>query len=70
MILAIGSAVQRGAWVYVYDERGKQTVTLPAGSGPQDGLHSYTGATVSVRRGSWLYTHDERGRQLSTAPAR
>lgn len=68
--MAIGSAVQRGAWVYVYDEKGRQTATLPAGGGPQDGLHGYTGVTVSVRRGSWLYTHDEKGRQLSTAPAR
>ena len=70
MIVTIGSAVQRGAWVYVYDEKGKQGATLPAGAGPQDGLHGYTGATVGIRRGSWLYTYDERGRQISTAPAR
>jgi len=68
--MAIGSAVQRGSFVYVYDEKGRQLTTLPAGSGPEDGLKGYTGATVSIRRGSFIYTHDERGRQTSTTPAR
>jgi hypothetical protein len=68
--MAIGSAVQRGAWVHVYDEKGRQTAMLSAGSGPGDGLHGYTGATVSIRRSPSLYTYDERGRQISTAPAR
>ena len=68
--MAIGSAVQRGSFVYVYDEKGRQLTALPAGSGPEDGLKGYTGATVSIRRGSFIYTHDERGRQTSTTPAR
>ena len=28
--MAIGSAVQRGSFVYVYDERGRQTSAVPA----------------------------------------
>lgn len=68
--MAIGNAVQRGNYVYVYDERGRQLSALPAGSGPEDGLKGYTGATVSVRRGSFIYTYDERGRQVSATPAR
>ena len=66
----IGSAVQRGNHVYVYDERGRQLAMLQAGNGPQNGLVGYTGATVSVRRGAHVFTYDERGRQLSMTPAR
>ena len=68
--MAIGSAVQRGSLVYIYDEKGRQLAAVPAGSGPEDGLKGYTGATVSVRRGSLVYIYDERGRQTSAVPAR
>ena len=64
--LAIGSAVQRGSYVYVYDEKGRQIASVPAG----ESLQGYTGSTVSVRRGSYIYTYDERGRQVSSTPAR
>ena len=68
--MAIGSAVQRGGYVYVYDEKGRQLAMVPAGSGADDGLKGYTGATVSVRRGAYVYTYDERGQQMSMTPAR
>ena len=64
--MAIGSAVQRGSFVYVYDEKGRQLASVPAG----EGLQGYTGSTVSVRRGAFIHTYDERGRQVSTTPAR
>lgn len=68
--MAIGSAVQRGSFVYVYDEKGRQMTTVPSGNGPEDGLKGYTGATVSVRRGAFVYTYDEKGRQVSATAAR
>lgn len=68
--MAIGNAVQRGNFVYVYDEKGRQLSALSAGSGREDGLKGYTGSSVSVRRGTFIYTYDERGRQLSATPAR
>ena len=68
--MAIGNAVQRGGFVYVYDEKGRQLSALAAGNGQQDGLKGYTGATVSIRRGGFVYTYDERGHQLSATPAR
>ena len=64
--MAIGSAVQRGSFVYVYDEKGRQLATVPAG----EGMQGYTGSTVSVKRGAFVHTFDERGRQISTIPAR
>jgi hypothetical protein len=67
--MAIGSAVQRGSLVYVYDEKGNRLTSLLAGQGPQDGLQGYTSATVSVRRGALLHTYDERGRRLSATLA-
>ncbi len=36
--MPIGNAVQRGGTVYVYDKKGRQITTLPAGTGPKDGL--------------------------------
>jgi hypothetical protein len=69
--MALGSAVQRGHSVYVYDEKGRQLHVLSAGgSGPDDGLSGYTGSTVSIRRGPCIYTYDERGRQKSVINAR
>lgn len=62
--MAIGNAVQKGTWVYVYDERGRALKTL-AGE-----LHGFTGTTVVIRRGTWLYTFDEKGRQLALTSAR
>ncbi len=68
--MAIGSAVQRGFSVYIYDEKGHQLGVVGAGSGPNDGLKGYTGSTVSVRRGNSIYIYDEKGRQKGVTPAR
>ena len=64
--MAIGNAVQRGDYIYIHDEKGRQLGMVPAGQE----LQGYTGSTVSVRRGTYVYTYDERGRQLSMVPAR
>lgn len=45
--MAIGSAVQRGGFVYVYNEKGTQLAAIPAG----EGMTGYTSSSVSVRRG-------------------
>ena len=67
---AIGSAVQRGAHVFLYDDRGQQLAMLQAGNGDEDGLTGYTARTVTIRRGAHVFTYDQTGRQLSMAPAR
>jgi hypothetical protein len=68
--MAIGNAMQRGAYVYVYDERGQQLTSIPAGTGAGDGLQGYTATRVNIRRGDFIYSHDEHGRQVGTTPAR
>ena len=68
--MTIGNAVQRGGFVYVYDEQGLQLATISAGSGKEDGLTGYTSSTINIRRGGFIYTFDEKGRQLSTTVAR
>jgi hypothetical protein len=65
----IGSAVDRGGIVYVYDEMGHQICGLPRGNGPCDGLKGYTSGTVSIRRGSILYTYNAQGHQIFAGPA-
>lgn len=68
--MAIGNAVQRGSFIYVYDEKGRQIATIPAGSGANDGLTGYTSSRVNVRRNSFIYTFNEKGQQIAMAPAR
>jgi hypothetical protein len=68
--MAIGNAVERGSLIYAYDEKNHQIFTVPAGSGPDDGLRGYTASRVNVKRGSLIYSYDERGRQVGTTPAR
>ncbi len=54
--MPIGSAVQKGSTVYVYDERGRTLFTKSGGTKPTDGLQGFTGLTVSIRIGSTMYT--------------
>ena len=68
--MAIASAVERGSYVYVYDEKGKQLFSKPAGSGPDDGLKGYTSGAVSIQIRGYLYTYDEHGRQKFSKPVR
>jgi len=68
--MAIGSAVQKGSSVYIYDEKGRQLGVVSAGSGANDGLKGYTGSTASVRRGNSIYIYDEKGRQKGVTSAR
>jgi phage pi2 protein 07 len=64
--MAIASVVERGGWVYVYDERGNNITTIMGGSQPDEGLQGYTASTVSIRRGPWVYVYDQSGNQIST----
>lgn len=68
--MPIGNAVQRGGFVYVYNEKGHQLFTQSAGRGPNDGLKGYTSGTVNIQRGGFIYTFNEKGQQISTTQAR
>jgi len=68
--MAIGNAVQRSSFVYVYDDKDRQLCMLSAGAGPQDGLKGYTSSTVNIRKAGFIYTYNEKGQQISMTPAR
>jgi hypothetical protein len=68
--MPIATAVKRGSFVYVYDEKGRQILSISAGNKPEVGLTGYTSTTVSVRRGGFVYTYDEKGRQISSHSTR
>lgn len=53
--MAIGSAVQQGGLIHIYDEKGH---FLFSKSGE---LHGYTGTTVSVKQAKLIHTYDEKG---------
>ena len=62
--MAIGSAIERGSLICVYDEHGHTLFSKAKGSAPTDGLLGFTGSTVTVRFGSIIYTYDEKGMTL------
>lgn len=67
--MAIASAVQRGGFVYVYNENGSNIATLPSSDKPNEGLKGYTSTTVSVQRGGFVYVYNENGSNITTIPA-
>ena len=67
--MAIGSAIERGSQVFVYNEAGQMLYSKPKGSGPEDGLLGFTGSTVTVRAGSVIITYGEHGQIIYTKGA-
>ncbi len=59
--MAIGSAIERGSLICVYDEHGTTLFQKAGGSGPKDGLLGFTGSTVTVRFASIIFTYGEHG---------
>jgi hypothetical protein len=60
----IGSALERGSLIYVYDEDGRTLFAKNKGSGPEDGLLGFTGSTVTIRFGSVIYTYNDHGQTV------
>ena len=60
----IGSAIERGSLIQVFDEHGMTLFSKARGSGAKDGLLGFTGSTVTARYGSVIYTYDEHGMTL------
>lgn len=67
--MAIANAVQRGPFIYIYNEQGQQTAAVPVGSEPNDGLCGYTAACVNVRNGPFIQSLDENGSQINVTHA-
>jgi hypothetical protein len=67
--MAIGSAIERGSLICVYDERGTTLFQKAKGSGAKDGLLGFTGSTLTVRFGSIIYTYDEKGMTIYSKAA-
>jgi hypothetical protein len=59
--MAIGSAIERGSLIVVFDKRRTTLFSKARGNGPDDGLIGFTGSTVTLRYGSVIYTYDEHG---------
>jgi hypothetical protein len=60
----IGSVIERGSLIVVYDEHGRTLFSKARGNGPNDGLLGFAGSTVTIRFGSVIYTYDEHGMTL------
>lgn len=56
----ISTAIQKGSYVYVYDEKNHQIAS-------QHGdLYGYTSSTFSIKKGNYVYTFDEKNHQISS----
>ena len=53
--MAIGSAIERGSLIQVFDQHGRTLFSKARGSGPEDGLLGFAGSTVTARYG-WSST--------------
>ena len=67
--MAISSAIERGALIYAYDERGTTLFAKNKGNGPNDGLIGFTGSTMTARYGSVITTFDEHGMTIYSKAA-
>ena len=65
----IASAVERGGYVYIYNDKGNQIGCVGGGSGPKGGLVGFTGSSVSVRRGGFIYIYNAKGNQTGCVGA-
>jgi hypothetical protein len=67
--MAIGSAIERGSFIFAYDEHGRTLFSKARGSGAKDGLLGFTSSTVTVRFGSVIHTYDEHGMTIYSKAA-
>jgi hypothetical protein len=67
--MAIGSAIERGSLIQVFNEHGRTLFSKARGSGPKDGLLGFTTSTVTARYGSIVYTCDEHGMTIYSKAA-
>jgi hypothetical protein len=67
--MAIGSAIERGSLIQVFDEHGMTLFSKARGRGAKDGLLGFTGSTVTARYGSVIYTYDEHGMTIYSKAA-
>ena len=67
--MAIGSAIERGSLIQVFNEHGRTLFSKARGSGPKDGLLGFTTSTVTARSGSIVYTCDEHGMTIYSKAA-
>lgn len=56
----ISVAIQRGSYIYVYDEKNRQLYSK------YGELAGFTSSSVSIRRGNYIYTYDIKGNQISS----
>ncbi len=62
----IGSALQKGTDVYVYNTDNRLLFIKTAGSRQGDGLMSFTSGTVNIKRADAMYTYNSEGRLIGT----
>jgi hypothetical protein len=55
--------VQKGNWIYSYDEKGKEKGRFSINSSDQ--FRSVNGNNIIIKKGNWVYTYDVKGKEIS-----
>ncbi|WP_418185342.1 hypothetical protein ACNSOS_11095 [Aliarcobacter vitoriensis] len=63
--MAIGNVMEKGNYVYIYDEKNQQTGMISIFPNNGDRLMGYTSSTINVKKGSYVYTYNEKAQQIS-----
>lgn len=62
--MTIETAVQKNAYIQIYDEHGRILGSIPTNCG--DMLMGFTGSSVSVRKGDFICVYNEQGARVSS----
>ncbi|PWJ68141.1 MULTISPECIES: hypothetical protein [unclassified Fibrobacter] len=60
--MAISTAIQKGNYVYVYDEKNSHKFSMPGE------LMGFTSSTVTIKRGNYANVYDEKGSHKFSKP--
>lgn len=60
----IMNAIEKGNFVYIYNERGVESACIPVSSIDGSGLKSFTSVSVNIQQGITIQSYDERGQTL------
>lgn len=65
--MAIGNAIERQGYVYVYDEKGTKLWSRSYSQNDgKSGLKGYTSGTVNIQEDNYIFSYDIKGNKVSS----
>jgi hypothetical protein len=64
----IGNVFEKKDAIYIYNDKGIISATIPKGNECDDGLRGYTQNQINVQKGDIIYSYNENGGQINSYP--